>query len=156
MNLGCDTSLQSHQLSFRVFPIGYVEKTEEITCIIVNKPYMDALLNIDQFSHIIVLWWISGRDTPEDRKILQTKPRRETAPLSGVFSCRAPMRPNPIGLSIVALEAFEEPNRLIIDRIDAFHESPVIDLKPYIPASESIPTAILPDWFADLRSPRTQ
>jgi len=148
--------MQKQKSPFQIIPIGHIEKTDEMTCIVVSDLYTDALLNIDCFSHIIVLWWITDRDTPEDRKVLQTKPKRENAPWSGVFSCRAPMRPNPIGLSIVALEGFEEPNRLVIDRIDAFHETPVIDLKPYIPASESIPTATLPDWFADLRSPRNQ
>jgi tRNA-Thr(GGU) m(6)t(6)A37 methyltransferase TsaA len=148
--------MPSKKPSFQISPIGHIEKVDDLTCIVVYEPYTEALLNIEHFSHIIVLWWISGRDTPEDRKVLQTKPKRETAPWSGVFSCRAPMRPNPIGLSIVALETFEQPNRLIVDRIDAFHESPVIDLKPYIPASESIPSAKLPEWFADLRSPRTR
>lgn len=147
--------MQNQLPYFRVVPIGRVEKTDETTSIIVYEAYKDALLNIEHFSHIIVLWWISGRDTPEARATLQVQPRRQTAPWSGVFSCRSPSRPNPIGLSIVALEAYEpQANRLVIDHIDAFHETPVIDLKPYLPSSDLIPNAVLPDWFADLKAPK--
>jgi len=141
-----------HTSHFKVHSIGYVKKTEELTCICVDGPYTDALLNIEHFSHLIVLWWISRRDTPSDRTVLQVTPKRHpNAPLSGVFACRSPSRPNPIGLSIVKLERFDpQTNSLIIDRIDAFHETPVIDLKPYFPSSDSIQSVMLPEWFSDL------
>ena len=141
------------QNRFVVIPIGYIEKTEETTSIIVHEAYKGALLNIEFFSHLIVLWWITDRDSTENRAVLQVRPRGRP-PLSGVFTCRSPSRPNPIGLTVVGLEAYEkEANRLIIDRIDAFHGTPVIDIKPYIPASDSIRNVILPDWFEDLKSP---
>ncbi len=141
---------------YKVHPIGYVKKTEESTCICIDGAYTGALLNIEYFSHLIVLWWITGRDTPSDRTVLQVTPKRHpNAPISGVFACRSPSRPNPIGLSIVKLESFDpQTNCLIIDRIDAFHETPVIDLKPYLPSSDSIQSVMLPKWFSDLSLPK--
>jgi len=146
------------QQQFFVSPIGYIEKeNDEKTSIIVYEAYKEAFLNIEFFSHLIILWWITERDNEGDRAVLQVWPKdRPNAPLSGVFTCRAPSRPNPIGLSIVALQSFEKPNRLVIDRIDAFHGTPVIDIKPYFPSSDSIRNVTLPHWFEDLGEPRTQ
>ena len=149
----------STQQTFTIVPIGYIEKeSNEMTYIIVYEAFKEALLNIEFFLHLIILWWITGRDNVADRAVLQVWPKdRPTAPLSGVFTCRAPSRPNPIGLSIVALQSYEKPaNRLVIDRIDAFHGTPVIDIKPYFPSSDTIRNVTLPDWFEDLGEPRTQ
>ena len=72
--------------SIIVVPIGYVDKTDNSTSIIIYEKYKDALLNTEFFSHLIVLWWITGHDTTEDRTTLQVYPNRINAPWSGVFS----------------------------------------------------------------------
>ncbi|MFX0200968.1 MAG: tRNA (N6-threonylcarbamoyladenosine(37)-N6)-methyltransferase TrmO [Candidatus Hodarchaeota archaeon] len=147
------------QQQFFVSPIGFIDKeNNKKTSIIVYEAFKAALLNIEFFSHLIILWWITGRDNTADRAVLQVWPKdRPNAPLSGVFTCRAPSRPNPIGLSIVALQSYEkQANRLVIDRIDAFHGTPVIDIKPYFPSSDSIRNITLPNWFEDLGEPRAQ
>ncbi|MFQ5818831.1 MAG: tRNA (N6-threonylcarbamoyladenosine(37)-N6)-methyltransferase TrmO [Candidatus Heimdallarchaeota archaeon] len=147
------------QQRFFISPIGYIEKeNDEKTSIIVYEAYKEALLNIEFFSHLIILWWITGRDHTADRAVLQVWPKDcPNAPLSGVFTCRAPSRPNPIGISIVILQSYaKQANRLVIDRIDAFHGTPVIDIKPYFPSSDSIRNVTLPDWFEDLGEPRVQ
>lgn len=148
----------SSQHRFFISPIGYIDKeNNEKTSIIINDAYKEALLNIELFSHLIILWWITGRDKEADRAVRQVRPKdRPCAPLTGVFTCRAPSRPNPIGISIVSLQSYEKPNRLVIDRIDAFHGTPVIDIKPYLPSSDSIRNVTLPDWFKDLSEPRTR
>lgn len=147
------------QQRFFVSPIGYIEKeNNEKTSIIVYEAYKAALSNIEFFSHLIILWWITGRDNATDRAVLQVWPKnRPNAPLSGVFTCRSPSRPNPIGHSIVALQFYDkQTNRLVIDRIDAFHRTPVIDIKPYFPSSDTIRNVTLPDWFEDLGEPRAE
>ncbi len=112
--------------------------------------YWDAVLHLDKFSHIIVLWWITGHDTPESRRILQDYPPQEDAELSGVFATRSPARPTPVGLSIVALENLDDrTHRLYIDQIDAIDETPVIDIKPYMPSSDRVDSAKVPPWFRD-------
>jgi len=70
----------------------------------------------------------------------------------GVFACRSPSRPNPIGLCIVKLIKVEG-NVLTVRGLDAFTDSPIIDIKPYLPRADSIPDARVPSWA--LRSPST-
>ena len=71
---------------------------------------------------------------------------KKEIPLTGVFACRSPLRPNLIALSLCKMLALEN-NRIIIDKIDAFHDTPIIDIKPYIPALDTTSEAVrLPNW----------
>jgi mRNA-degrading endonuclease RelE of RelBE toxin-antitoxin system len=56
----------------------------------------------------------------------------------GVFSTRAPYRPNPIGLSCVKLEKVEG-LKIFISESDILNSSPILDIKPYLPYSDSFP-----------------
>jgi tRNA-Thr(GGU) m(6)t(6)A37 methyltransferase TsaA len=145
--------------SFTVRPIGYVKKTEEVTWLELDAKFIDGLLQLDAFSHVIVLWWIEGRDTPEDRQRLQAHPcvkgRIKNTPLSGVFAIRSPFRPNPIGLTIVKIIKISE-NKIIIDYIDAFDETPILDLKPYIPNSDTIQNVKVAEFMEPLKEPRKE
>jgi tRNA (Thr-GGU) A37 N-methylase len=64
--------------------------------------------------------------------------------MKGVFATRAPVRPNLIALSLCKIIAVKE-NVIEIDQIDAFHHSPVVDLKPYIPSVDAA-SATWPEW----------
>ena len=138
--------------SFGVYPIGVV-KIEHDSCYIeISEPYTLGLRHVEKFGHIIILWWISMRDTPKDRATrLVTPPRLSTTVETGVFSSRSPSRPNPIGLTKVKLLKVEN-NKLFIDRIDALDGTPVLDIKPYLPG-DSVPLVDirLPDWFESLK-----
>lgn len=137
--------------------IGFVKKNEDKTWIEVKEEFKSALLNLDKFSHLITIWWISQRDTEADRKRLQVYPKIKTeeveTPLCGVFATRSPTRPNPIGLTIVRILEIID-NKIYIDRTDSFPETPIIDLKPYIPNSDCIENVVLPDFFGPLRKKR--
>jgi len=105
-----------------------------------------GLRGLENFSHIIVLYWFHLRDNEKERKTLKVIPRRhQGAPEVGVFSCRSPSRPNPIGLCVVKLEKIDDCT-LTVKGLDAIDGSPVIDIKPYIPRADSIPNARVPDW----------
>lgn len=81
---------------------------------------------------------------------LQDYPPQANAELSGVFASRSPARPTPIGLSIVALQHLDQATRRIyIDQIDAHHDTPVVDIKPYMPFSDKVDKAKVPDWFRE-------
>ena len=111
--------------------------------------YGDALLGLKQFSHVIVIWWFHENDTPEKRGTLRVHPMGNQAILlTGVFATRSPQRPNPIAISVCKLMS-EERNHLHIDGIDARNGTPVIDVKPYIPESDSIPEAEVPRWVGE-------
>jgi tRNA-Thr(GGU) m(6)t(6)A37 methyltransferase TsaA len=77
-----------------------------------------------------VLFWLH-EVTSEERKTLKVHPRsREDLPLLGVFATRTKFRPNPIGLALVELLKVEG-NVLTVRGLDAFNETPVLDLKPF-------------------------
>ncbi len=87
--------------------------------------YAEGLKDLDGFSHIYILFQLHRAGPLK----LQIKPFLEDA-VRGVFSTRAPSRPNPIGMSIVELISVQG-NRLYLDRLDILDGSPVIDIKPY-------------------------
>ena len=138
-------------MEFIATTVGHVRKPEDNLIYIEILPkFWDAVLQLDKFSHIIVLWWITGRDNPQDRSNLKNYPPKTTAEISGVFASRSPARPTPIGLSIVAIkEINEKSHRIIIDQIDARDETPVVDIKPYMPFSDRVDDVQIPKWFED-------
>jgi len=127
--------------------IGIVESVgEEEARVRIFPEFCDALKGIDGFSHIIILYWIHLRDNEKERSTLQVVPRRHTKNVKvGVFACRSPSRPNPIGLCVVKLIKAED-CILTVKGLDAFEDSPIIDIKPYIPRIDSIPNARVPEW----------
>lgn len=115
---------------YTVRPIGWVRKEDGKTTIVVDERYEPAMLGIEQLSSIWVLYWFDRNDTPEQRSILQVHPRNDPAnPLRGVFATRAPVRPNLIAMSRCNVLSVEG-NVVVIDDIDAFADTPVLDIKP--------------------------
>lgn len=140
-------------MHYEIRPVGRVDKSQDHTVRLIIEPeFWDATLGIEHFSHLIILWWATGRDTPETRSTLQgTPPRIEGAKLSGVFAIRSNARPNPICHTIVKIESVDTGNHsLIIDRIDANDDTPIIDIKPYLPSSDRVDDARVPPWFEGL------
>lgn len=116
--------------TYTMQPIGWVRKSAGKTFIEIEPRYQPALLGVDKLQSLWVLWWFDRNDTPEKRVILQVHPRGDTdRPLRGVFATRSPYRPNLIALSEVDVIAVRG-NVIEIDGIDAFADTPVLDLKP--------------------------
>jgi tRNA-Thr(GGU) m(6)t(6)A37 methyltransferase TsaA len=115
--------------------MGTVETAGETSTLRIHPEFCPALLGIERHSHLIVLYWFHLRDNPKHRKTLQvTPPRHKGALLTGVFACRSPSRPNPIGLTVVKIERIDG-CKIIVSGLDALDGSPIIDLKPYNPDS---------------------
>jgi len=115
---------------FEVSPIGWIRKANGRTTIEVERQYQPALLGVEDLEAIWVLYWFDRNDTPEKRSILQVHPRGNPEnPLRGVFATRAPMRPNLIALSRCRVVSVRD-NVIEIDDIDAFPDTPVLDIKP--------------------------
>lgn len=126
--------------------IGEVESADETSTIKIYPEYCPGLLGIKEYSHLFVLYWMHMRDDDHHRRTLQvTPPRHEGAPLTGVFACRSPSRPNPIGLTLVELKGIDG-CRLEVSGLDALEDSPIIDLKPYSARGCSVPDARSPEW----------
>ncbi|MCX6880734.1 MAG: tRNA (N6-threonylcarbamoyladenosine(37)-N6)-methyltransferase TrmO [Verrucomicrobia bacterium] len=135
------------QTSYRIFPIGTVEKGDKWVRIRIFDAYLDGLLGLQEWSHVNVFYWFDQNDQPQKRGILRVHPQGDKAnPLTGVFACRAPVRPNLIALSVCKVLAVEN-NLITLDDIDAFAGTPVIDLKPFIPPDAPMKDLRMPAWL---------
>ncbi len=115
---------------YELRPIGWVRKADGKTTIEIEERYGPALLGVGELDSIWVLYWFDRNDTPEQRSVLQVHPRRNPDnPIRGVFATRAPVRPNLIALSRCRVLAVHG-TTIEIDGIDAFPDSPVLDIKP--------------------------
>jgi tRNA (adenine37-N6)-methyltransferase len=95
--------------------------------------YEAGLKDIDGFSHIILVYCF---DRVTEHRLLVI-PFLDTIE-RGVFATRAPSRPNPIGISIVRLLGKINENTLAIQGIDILDNTPLIDIKPYIPEFDQV------------------
>ena len=93
----------------------------------VFKEYEDGLMDVDGFSHIMIIYIFHKS---KDRS-LHVKPYLDTR-LRGVFATRHPDRPNPIGISLVRFLE-RRGNILRIKGMDVVDGTPLLDIKPYIP-----------------------
>jgi tRNA-Thr(GGU) m(6)t(6)A37 methyltransferase TsaA len=133
------------EVTFAVRPIGVVRKTERRTLIVLDRKYQPGLLGLDGFSHVYVLWWFDRNDTPERRATLQVHPMgNRKNPLTGVFATRSPRRPNLIALTLCKIVSVKE-NVVEVEAIDAFADTPVLDMKPFIPGYDSTADAHSPE-----------
>ena len=138
------------QNTFTLNPIGYVRRSGNNTYLEILEPFRPALKQLEQFSHVIVLWWADKHDNERSRTKLQTEPPYAKGHLTGVFACRAEYRPNPIALTTCILISVDEASgRIEIGNIDAFDGTPIVDLKAYFPVCERVKQAHLPAWLAD-------
>ena len=92
-----------------------------------KKEYKDGLKDLEGFSHIILIYHLhlSKGHSLEVKPFLDTKKH-------GIFATRAPKRPNPIGMSVVALDKIED-TVLFISNVDIVDGTPLLDIKPYVP-----------------------
>ena len=162
MTAGCSASIESDSSSiksnaiegenaassFKLYPVGRVKRKGKAVSLNIFKKYTDALKGLDGFSHVFVLYWFDRNDIPEKRSILQVHPRgNKKNPLTGVFACRAPVRPNLIALSLCKIISVKN-NIVYIENIDAHNNSPILDIKPYIPQIDhKVKDVHLPDWL---------
>jgi tRNA-Thr(GGU) m(6)t(6)A37 methyltransferase TsaA len=139
-------TLQSDAQVYKIQPIGHVVKNAGKVKLEILSQYKDALLGLNEFSHLLVFYWFEGNDSPEKRAILRVHPRgNKENPITGVFATRSPCRPNLIGLTVCKIKSIDD-CIITVDDIDAFDGTPIIDLKPYRPGADCVPDASVPDW----------
>ncbi len=112
--------------------------------IVVREDLAAALTGIEEWSHLIILFWmdqLAGKPSP-----LTTHPRhRADLAEVGVFSARGRERPNPIGLAVVELLKRDK-NVLTVKALDAYDGTPVLDIKPY-DDYDAITGLRVPEWW---------
>ena len=100
-----------------------------------------GLLDVEGFERLWLIYLLDRAAAPRltARPYLDTQDR-------GVFATRAPSRPNHIGLSAVRLLGVEE-NRLHVADVDMLDGTPLLDIKPYVPAFDSFEVTRV-GWYA--------
>jgi tRNA-Thr(GGU) m(6)t(6)A37 methyltransferase TsaA len=122
-------------------PIGFVRRASPgederdkslVSKIVLVEELAQALDGIEEWSHTYIIYWLDKVPRTEEPVVHFPSTRAESPPL-GIFATRAPIHPNPIGLTLVELIKREE-NVLWVRGLDAYDGTPVLDIKPY------------PDW----------
>jgi len=91
--------------------------------------YSEGLSDLGDFSHIYLIYHFHKANEYK----LKVKPFLDDEE-RGVFATRAPLRPNPIGISIVRLISIDkQENKIELQGVDMLDQTPVLDIKPYIP-----------------------
>jgi len=120
-----------------IHPIGFVKRSSSddnerdrdlVSKIVLKNEFVEGLDGIEEWSHVYVIFWMHKISDKEKTLVHPGRGRNV-----GVFATRAPVRPNPIGLTLVELVKHEE-NVLWVRGLDALNNTPVLDIKPY------------PDW----------
>jgi tRNA-Thr(GGU) m(6)t(6)A37 methyltransferase TsaA len=104
----------------------------------VAPAFVPGLASLAGFSHLILLYWMDRAAEPR----LSFKPPFDSE-TRGVFATRAPARPNPIGLSVVAFDGFAAPDTLNVRFLDCVDGTPLLDIKPYLPTVDAQPGAAM-------------
>jgi tRNA-Thr(GGU) m(6)t(6)A37 methyltransferase TsaA len=99
--------------------------------------YQEGLTSIAGFSHLILLSYFDRAE----RRALTELPLSDGETEHGIFACRHYNRPNPIGISYVELIRVDE-GTLRVTGLDLLEGTPILDIKPYVPAFDSIPHAV--------------
>lgn len=121
---------------------------EKITTeIVIDKHYAKGLDGIEDYSHIIVVYWM---DKEKECHLKHHPQGRLDVPYGGIFACRCPQRPNPIAMSTVQLLERKR-NVLKVKGLDILNNTPILDIKPYWPQYDKVAAkAKIPSWVGKL------
>jgi len=144
-------------------PIGFVKTKavgkevrdrSNVSKIILRQDLAEALDGIEDFSHLLIIFWM--HEIPkEERRTMKVHPRgRRDLPLLGIFATRTPHRPNPIGLTLVELLKVEG-NVVTVRGLDAFDGTPILDIKPF-DYWDMVEDARAPEWWMRLEKERSE
>ncbi len=149
----------SGQDNVNIEPIGIVKSPvkepidENWRQVIAEIQLIDSLApglkGLDRFSHLIIVFFMHQYSFTPATDLVRRPQERADMPEVGIFAQRAKHRPNPIGITAVELIELRGPV-LVVRGLDAIDGTPVLDIKPYVPAFDSRPTAVVPIWIEEL------
>ena len=126
--------------------------------IVLEKEYAgEALRGLDGFDYIWLIWGFSLNSSKASASSLTVRPPRLGGnERVGVFASRSPFRPNPLGLSSVAIEGIDfRKARITVRGADLADGTPIYDIKPYLAYTDSHPEASSGFALTD-RAPRSE
>jgi tRNA-Thr(GGU) m(6)t(6)A37 methyltransferase TsaA len=145
--------------SLRLEPIGIVRNavhegvdhgwSDVVSEIQVRPEWSAGLRGLESFSHVVVVFFMHDARFQPASDLLRRPRGRDDMPLVGSFAQRAKHRPNPIGITIAKLEQVGA-GVLVVRGLDAIDGTPVLDLKPHVPAFDAPAGATVPAWMERL------
>lgn len=136
--------------TYNVNSIGKVDRSGITPKIIIDETYRPALLELNNFSHVIVIWWGDKYEEYRHQIDMQMYPPYAPEVLTGLFATRSPLRPNPILTSTCKILGMNiEKGELTVNEIDTFEGSPILDLKSYFPTEDRVKDYVVPDRFKE-------
>ena len=118
-------------------PYQPVDSDEGDFHLLLNEEYAEGLKELEKFRYIYVLYYIHRLTRPAEMIVF---PPWSGGKEVGVFASRSPLRPNPIGLSIVRVKEVAG-NKVETSGLDVFDGTPLLDIKPYLKDLDSKPDA---------------
>jgi len=118
-------------------PYQPVDTDDEEFCIIINHQYTEGLSELGKFHYIYVIYYA---DRVVRKVEMMVSPPWAEGKEVGIFASRSPVRPNPIGLSVVRIRNINE-NKIYTSGLDVFDGTPLLDIKPYIKELDNKPDA---------------
>ncbi len=114
------------------------------------KPELAAgLRELDSFSHALIVFFMHQSSFTAGDDLVRRPRGRADMPEVGIFAQRAKHRPNPIGITAVEIVDIER-HILRVRGLDAIDGTPVLDIKPYVPAFDRRDDATIPGWMDTL------
>ena len=141
-------NLTEEKLSIEIRPIGYIHTDSDIIprhwtvsdvegVLNIKKRYISGLRDIKAGQRIVVIFLFhkSSEFTPD--LLCQNPPHNKGK--RGIFSICSPVRPNPIGMSVVEVQEING-GQIKVRGIDMLDGTPVLDIKPYIKSKYDCPS----------------
>ncbi|WP_068084126.1 SAM-dependent methyltransferase [Polycladidibacter stylochi] len=126
--------------------IGCLTANNNGFAIKINDEYKEALLGLNKYSHLHVVWVANEAD---NKYLICKKPYTKSTEDYGVFASRSPLRPNPICISIAQIiDVDMAEGRITVPYIDCFDGTKIIDIKPYNPSSDLVEEARVPEQLS--------
>jgi tRNA-Thr(GGU) m(6)t(6)A37 methyltransferase TsaA len=117
-------------------------ESDAVCTIELDPRWVEGLKGLETASHVIVLYWMD-----KARRDLVLQAPRHYDELRGTFALRSPVRPNPIALSVARLKRIAG-NKLSVVGLDCLDNTPLLDIKPYLASTDSVPDATV-GWRAN-------
>lgn len=119
---------------------------EVISNLEIYDDFIDGLSGLEDYSHVTVIYWMNAVDSCT----LTHRPQgKKDVPEVGIFACRCPTRPNPLGISTAKLLR-KDKKSLSVKGLDALDGTPIIDIKPYTPQYDLYSDVVIPEWVNKL------
>lgn len=143
-------------IEVRIIALVQPESPEEnerdqnlVSRIVFREDLVPGLVGIEEFSHVSIIFWLH-RMSESDKTLIH--PGASSDLPVGIFATRAPVRPNPIGLTTVELVK-REGDTLWVRGFDAVDGTPILDVKPYPDWANGRLQVIsdfrIPDWLQE-------